>query len=226
MRSLRKTSDSVDDELDVSVDSVTGHYIALERQGKLRQLLQLQNKRERIAAKLMPVEAELSQFANPIWLLNFYAKTARGGSFESELSRRARQLEHQKLKLKNELVSVEEQISALDRTLLRLPLPATRSAVLPPPIDASQDKFVMVRDYAIVQAALSGLSDLDICRRLDLDLARHDGPPLGFPERWVEELADVARRSGGPSYVSAYQHSATKNRVQKMISSAKKRLLP
>jgi hypothetical protein len=66
------------DWLDVSVPSVSGHYIELEEQGKLEELLRLQKERERLKRNLMVTNVELSQFGNPLWL-HFYVRTSNQG---------------------------------------------------------------------------------------------------------------------------------------------------
>jgi len=215
-----------DELLDVSLVGISGRYIELEKQGKLEELLELQETRKRLSVDLMVVESELSEFGNPLCLLNFYAKVRnRAGKFDTQLKARAARLEKQRAKLRGDLTKIEGQISRIEPLLLTVPFADAPNVERPPAIRIGEDSFVLVRDYEIKLAAAEGLSDLDICKRLDFKLVQPTGVPLGMPERWKEEFGEIWKRSyGGVSYVAAYQCPETKNNVQKMISVAKSRL--
>lgn len=112
------------DWLDVTVPSVSGHYIELEQQGKLDELLRLKKERERLTRDLMVINSELSQFNNPSWLLDSYIRIRnQGRRFGSALKSEADQLERRKEKLNAELEAVEKQITRIDPLILAIPLP-------------------------------------------------------------------------------------------------------
>jgi len=213
------------DSLDVSVESISGRYIDLAERGKLDELLRLQERRRQLLDDVLVVESELSQFENPLWLLNFYARVQnRAGNFGKKLKQRADQLERRRGKWRTEIKGIEDRIARIEPLILKVPLAAVPSFDRPPAIRSGENAFVLVRDYVIKLAADQGLSDLDICKRLDLDLGLHDAAPMGMPEPWVEKFeGDWKRRYSGVSYVAAYQCPETKNRMQKMISVAKTR---
>jgi hypothetical protein len=216
-----------DDLLDVSAVGISGRYIELAEQGKLDELLRLQEKRIHLLDNLTIIESELSQFENPVWLLNFYVKAQnRAKNFGTELPRRAGQLERQRTKLRTEIEEIEKQIARIEPLILKAPLHEIPVVQRPPAIKSGENPFVLVRDYAIKLAASEGLSDLDICKRLDLTLTvRGAEAPVGMPEQWVETFGESWKKSyGRVTYVAAYQTPETKNRMQKMISIAKDRL--
>jgi hypothetical protein len=218
------------DWLDVSVPSVSGHYIELEEQGKHGELLRLQKERESLKRNLMITNVELSQFGNPLWLLDFYVRTSnQGRKFGSALNGEADQLERRKQKLNAELEAVEKQITRIDPLILTIPLPQVAEIISPerlPTIGPDDDPFVLVRDYTIKKLVKRGISDdAEICKRLDSELMGRDAAPLGIPETWVEKFGDEWRKKFGWNfYFAAYRDSRTKNRMQKMISKAKTRL--
>jgi hypothetical protein len=216
-----------DDLLDVSVVGISGRYIELAEQGKLDELVGLQEKRRHLLDSLTIIESELSQFGNPVWLLNFFVKAQnRAKKFGTELPRRARQLERQRTKLRAEIEEIEKQIARIEPLILKAPLHQIPVAERLPAIKSGENPFVLVRDYEIKLAASEGLSDLDICKRLDLTLTVQGAEaPVGMPEQWAEEFGETwKKRYGGVSYVAAYRYPQTKNRLQKMISTAKTRL--
>jgi hypothetical protein len=219
--------DHGEDLLDVTVASISGRYIELAEQGKLDKLVGLQEKRGRLLDDLRVVESELSQFGNQLWLLNFFVRCQkRGENYAKQLPRRADQLERQRSKFRGEIEKVEKQIAEIEPLILKVPLPDVPIFDRPPAIRAGDNPFVLVRDYAIKLAASEGLSDLDICKRLDMTLTlRGAVAPVGMPEPWVEEFkATWTKTYGSVTYVAAYQYPQTKNRMQKMISTAKARL--
>ena len=130
-KSGRKPPNPESDWLDVSVPSVSGRYIELEQQGKLGELLRLQKERERLKRNLMVTNVELSQFGNPLWLLDFYVRTGnQGRKFGSALNGEADQLERRKQKLNAEIQAVEKQITRIDPHILTIPLPQVTKLIL------------------------------------------------------------------------------------------------
>ncbi len=215
--------------LNVSVPSASGHYIDLEKQGKLEQLLKLQNKREQLQQELMITNAQLSKFENRLWLLQFYVGVRnRGGNFQSALNRAAQRLERRKEKWGTELAEIEEQISRIDPLILRIPIPAISdisSSTQMWEIPDKRDQYVFLRDHEIKRLAKKGLSASKICGQLDLAFAAVDRPPLGIPDKWVQEFGqEWKKKYEWKFYRAAYNDARTKNRMQKMISKAKKRL--
>jgi hypothetical protein len=213
--------------LDVTVPSVSGHYIELEEQGKLEELLRLKTTWERLKRDLMVTDDELGQFKNPRWLLDFYIRTRRrarryGPTLKSEAAR----LERTKAKLTAELKALERQIVQMDPAILDIPSSQITGRPDPPlAIGLDDNPHVLVRDLTIKKLAKSGISeDAEICKRLDSELMQRDAPPLGIPEAWVEEFGDEWKKKHGWNfYFAAYRHPRTKNRMQKMISKAKVR---
>lgn len=215
-----------DDLLDVSMVGISGRYIELAEQGKLDELLGLQEKRRQLLDDLTIVESGLSQFGNQVWLLNFYVKAQkRARKFGQELRRRAGQLELRRTKLRTQIEEIEKQIARVEPLILEVPLQGIPVVERLPAIKSGENPFVLVRDYAIKLAASEGLSDLDICKRLDLTLTvRGAEAPVGMPEQWVEDFGEAWKRTEERvSYVRAYLDPNTKNRMQKMISTAKTR---
>ena len=114
-------------EIDVSVESVSGRYLDLEKQGKLEQLLRLEKKREDLRRMLLITDTELGQINNPLWLLEFYFRTRqRRSSFGSSLQKRADQLEKRKAKASGELAEIEKQISRIDPSSCKFRYPSIR----------------------------------------------------------------------------------------------------
>ena len=69
--------------------------------------------------------------------------------------------------------------------------------------------WVAARD-AVIDYNLQ-LSNLEIARRLDLELADRDGFVLGLPESWTEP-------PGVTSYVEAYKDERCRKRLRSMIA--------
>ena len=119
-----------------------------------------------------------------------------------ELVRQQAETFRRKREISAELIAVEEGGSAKSRHGGRKP-----------------DVYVELRDLWI--GRLRQLSAQEICRRLDLELAREsrDGepqPPIGFPRNWVE-------KHRVRSYLEAYRHRKCRSRVEKLISVAKRK---
>jgi hypothetical protein len=222
----RPASPSPDTPIDVSVPSVSGAYIKLDEEGKLGELLELQEKRDKLRQKQTVLSDQLSKFGDRYWLLEFFARTAsRGKKYGPEIVREAARLESQRVQVNSELQEVEAQISRIDPRMLSIPLPATtirlsnRKATLPPPTARWP---VIARDHEIRRQAAKGLSDKEICKALDFELAMKDGPPVGIPEKWVEQFErEWHKQYAWNFYSAAYATPATRNRMQKMISKAK-----
>jgi hypothetical protein len=114
-----------------------------------------------------------------------------------ELEQQQTEIFRRKREITADLIAVEEGNSN----------PTQRSGRRP-------DFYVELRDRWIRR--LRDLSNEEICKRLDFDLARSDAPPFGFPESWKETY-------GVEGYLTAYQHRGCKQLVQRLISGAKKR---
>ncbi len=228
-------SDDADEALDVSVPSLSGTYIELEKQGKLDALLALQKERERLQFELMATNAELSQFNNPIWLTNFYIMNRpKGRRFGAALTNRADSLEKQKRHLGERIIEVEREMASISPLILQMSPPAPvldtsfhHTALKSTPfLDVSEhtDTFALVRDLMIKKYAQKGLSDAEICGQLDLELMVPDRPPLGIPQRWLDDYRDDwGKKYQWRLYQAAYKDPRTKNLMQKMISKAKVR---
>lgn len=219
-----------DQVLDVSAPSWSGHFIQLEQEGKLEQLLELWGHREKLRRKLQTTEIDLSQFGNPLWLLESYIRIRNTGDrFGPRLKAQARALEERKKKLATELSEVEREISLIDPMILSVvPKPALEPSlpVRLPGIAANENAFVLVRDYLIKQASALGWSDEQICTRLDGELARRGEPPVGIPQKWADDYGEQWNKPtpDWKFYSAAYNDKRTKNLMQKMISKAKVRI--
>jgi hypothetical protein len=217
-------------ELDVSAPSLSGRYIQLEKEGKVEELLRLQEKRDKLRRDILIVTMDLGRFENQRWLLEFYIRTKnRGENYGRALKREADRLERQKVNLAAELDAIERKIARIDRVILAIePLPqgheVSRSGRLPR-IEPGENAHILVRDYTIKKLSYERLSDQEICRRLDLELASRDAVPLGIPSGWVDNYREEwQEKYGWNFYLAAYEDTRTKNLMQKMISKAKKRI--
>jgi hypothetical protein len=105
--------------MDVSVESVSGLYVKLAKQGKLKALKGLRDKQWHLTVDLATVDADLAKINDRFWLIDFYAGKD-SDSFVSKLKARAKKLDGRKAKLSSELKAVEGQISAIDRDLLQV----------------------------------------------------------------------------------------------------------
>jgi len=217
------------DWLDVTVPSVSGHYIELEERGKLAELLRLNKERELLKRHLMVTNDELTQFANRLWLLEFYVRTrARGRRFGSALKSEADRLERRKKELNAELDAIEKQIAQIDPLILDIPSPPVPEIpyLERPPIGQDDDPYILVRDYWIKKLSIRGVSDdEEICKNLDSELMVRNAPPVGIPPTWIDNFGEEWRtKYGWRFYYAAYRDPRTRNRMQKMISKAKVRL--
>jgi hypothetical protein len=216
------------EEPTVLVDTVSGKYLELDRQGKLAELVKLQSKRQHLRFALATIEAELSQFSNPLWLLNFFVKK-KGEQFNRKLQNRDDILERQRKALQKTIAAVEEEIRKIEPLILEIPIPNIDTSFPSSPfleIDENADAYIVVRDYVIKQCASKGYSDERICKTLDHKLMVRDGPPKGIPDNWIEKFGEewVKKYHNYNFYLAAYTDRRTKNRMQKMISTAKKRI--
>lgn len=213
--------------LDVTVPSVSGHYIELERQGKLSELLELEQQRERLSLELILVNAELARFESPVWILNLGVRVRRAGKkLEPELRRVANQLDRRRNTAAAKLREVEGKIARIDPLILQQPAAVQHEPILAPPLETarSETKSVLFRDWVIKVLAQKCESDAQVCKQLDLELASRDAPPIGIPESWNDDYGEEWRKKYGWNfYQAAYDDKRTRNRIQKMIWKAKTR---
>jgi hypothetical protein len=86
-----------------------------------------------------------------------------------------------------------------------------------PAVTRQCNPLLLARDFAIKKYA--HLSDREICGKLDDDLQWVDAPTVGLPKDWIEKF-------GIRTFLEGYEHSEVRPLAQKMISKAKKRVLP
>lgn len=222
--------DSSEESSSTLVESVSGKYLELARQGKLSDLVGYQHKRKTLRFELMAVEAELNEINDREALLSFYFQT-NGEQFGRKLQRRAEALERKKKRLHEAISAIEKEIRKIDPPLLDIPLKL-------PPIKANLttstflnlqpdvDPKILLRDIIIQQCARKGFSNPKIIATLDGQLMLRGAPPIGFPDDWVEEYGGDWEKlyPNYDYYLAAYRDRRTKGRMQKMISTAKKRI--
>lgn len=218
-------------EATVSVESISGKYLELERQGKLADLVKLQKKREQLCFDLLTVEAELSQINNPLWLLNYFVEK-KGKQFAQKLKSRAERLERGKKTTREKIAEVEDQIRKIEPLILEisppLPIAQTDKSTLTAPFLRADDYFdarVFLRDFVIQRIAQKEDSNENICIAMDGELGIRGGPPIGFPQPWLDDFgAEWSKKYPDNFYLAAYKDPRTQKRMQSMISKAKKRI--
>ncbi len=224
-----RESTTPSDEIDVSVQAVSGKYLELEKQGKLEELLRLEQKREELQYDLAHTNAELSQINNQRWLLDFYFRARkRNECFGAKLERKAAQLEKRKARVSSELADIEGRISRIEPLLLQVQLPEypeISSLVGKAPLRSRiDDPYAAVRDLMIKHLSDKEDSNEKICIELDAQLARRGDSPMGIPDEWVDKFGpDWQKKHGWNFYLAAYKDSRTKSRMQAIISKAKSR---
>ena len=211
-----------DETLDVSVPSVSGFYIDLEKQGKLQELPGLLKRRDRLYREVADATAKLQNINNRGWLVAFRRGRA---NFVSDLRKRAARLEEVRSKKSSQLAEIESQIAQIDPRALEIALPVgTTSPETISDIGLQENLDVARRDRLIQKLSNTEKSSLAICRALDFELGNQDAPPTGIPGRWVKQYGDGwKKRHGWKFYEAAYKDPSTKNAMQKMISVAKRK---
>lgn len=219
---VRKTSMDVEegvrnaDVIDVSVPSVSGMFIDLDERGLLGEFRGLVQRLTRLDDQLRKANAELKQINDPEWVLRYVEQVRRQQrNFRTALEQRASARESRKKKLLSEKVKVEDRIHEIAPGM-KIP---ELKALLPeiPLLDqGNRDPGVSERNRLIRELAQAGMSNRDICRRLDLELGQHgEDPSRGLPDLWFTEY----RIS---TYLAAYQDEIIGSRLQTIISKAKK----
>jgi len=116
-----------------------------------------------------------------------------------ELECRQRQIFERKRQISAEIVAIESG-NSLPTRLARGRRP---------------NPYVFVRDLFIRR--MKNLSDEEICRTLDIDLAAPEGErSLGLPYSWDHNW-------GAKTYAAAYEHPECRNLVEKLISVARRK---
>ena len=211
-----------DETLDVSVPSVSGFYIDLEKRGKLRELSELMKKRDRLHREVANKTAERQKINDRGYLLAFRRGRA---NFVWELQKKAARVEEVISKKSTQLAEIESQIAQIDPRALEIAVPAgTSSPETISDIGLQENLDVARRDRLIQKLSNTEKSSLAICRALDFELGNQDAPPTGIPGRWVKQYGDGwKKRHGWKFYEAAYKDPSTKNAMQKMISVAKRK---
>ncbi len=201
--------------IDVSVPSVSGMFIDLDERGLLDECPGLVQRFTTLDDQIRKTNAELKQINDPEWVLRYVAQVRRKGkNFRAALEQRATALESRKKKLLSEKAEIENRLHEIAPGM-KIPELKVRLPEVAPADQGNRDPDVSERNRWIRKLAQAGLSNRDICRRLDLELGQHgDDPSRGLPDRWFTEY-------GIRTYLAAYKHSDTKNPMQKMIWKAK-----
>lgn len=210
--------------MDVSVPTVSGFYIDLEKQGKLQELPGLLKRRDRLYREVADATAKLQNINNRGWLVAFRRGRA---NFVSDLRKRAARLEEVKSKTSSQLAEVESRIKWIDPAALEIAVPVeTSSSVASGDIGLQENWEVAKRNQLIQKLARTRKSDLEICKALDLEFAEvQDAPPIGVPQKWVKEFGKgwKEKYNSWNFYEAAYKDPRTKGRMQTMISKAKRK---
>ncbi len=162
MADPRKTPDtpSPDTLLDVSAPSVSGTYIKLAEEGKLDELVTLQDKRVQLHQDLAIVKLSLRNVNDPLWLLNFYVKSKPRGRFAAKLKKYVAKLEERKAKRTADVTEVEKRIYRIEPRILDIPLPESKLLAAGPDFRISEDRFVLLRSKPESGAADAGSTSM------------------------------------------------------------------
>jgi hypothetical protein len=214
---IQKTSvdGNEDGVIDVTVPSVSGMFIDLEKRGLRRELAGLVLKWVNLQRQLGKTNSELEQINNPLWQAAYSGRVDRQRTdFEAEVKKRAQRLELRKKKRLTEIAEVEDRIQEIAPGMKMPDLKATLPEVAPAD-QGNRDPDVSERDRLIRELARAGRSNHDICVGLDFELEQSgDAPSRGLPDHWLMEY-------GIRTYLAAYEDKRTKNSMQKMIWKAK-----
>ena len=201
--------DSSGDFIDVTNEvGTSGKFLELARNGQLVPTSEAIQERVRIARKLAEVEAKLRACNDPAKLAEFEKRYRKGGrNFESRLKELAANLEAQKSQLLAKMQQIDQQLVELGAEWTVDPAPMTS---LVPRLVKKSDPSVAERNE-VIDSHLD-LSDMEICRLLDLHFAR-DGRVSceHFPKNWERDY-------GVHAFTEAYRRPECRNRVHKLIS--------
>jgi hypothetical protein len=203
--------------------SVSGAYLQLAQKGLLQRVSKLRAEYSSLTSELAEIEKSRHDCNEPNWLEEYWRRiSSKGRDFSKALSSHTKALEQRKTKtlarLDRVLAKIQEiEVLAPAGTFITLAIPVGSQAFLhtgqslrPGP---NMRVPVKIRDETIRKYA--HLSDREICRKLDAELIQSNSPPIGFPESWIEDYSVS-------TYVDAYDNPRCRNRVQKLISKAKK----
>jgi hypothetical protein len=162
--------------IDVSSTSVSSNFIRLAEQGKLRELVKLHSKREKLVRRLSSTQKMLADCNNDAWLLKFYEQTRKAGrNYGPALMERAYRLELRKAALVAELTRIGGRIEEIEpgstpassqpRKGTGKPTAKMSRATVPNVSALVGARKIVIRKYA-------HLSNETICKKLDAELGR------------------------------------------------------
>jgi hypothetical protein len=205
-----------DQKIDVHVLPLSGEFLSLAQAGEFDTHLQLLRQQEKLHEELARARVALNQCNNRQFLWRLLSRYRQ--AFPEQLRNLAKERQAQLSDLEAKLMAVTDALSVsmpLTAKSLTMSTLTTRGEDFSLRRPTRRDPFVAAREVVI--RGCRGQPHRRVCQRLDLEFAGRDGlPPPELPERWVGKF-DVR------SFVAAYDNSACRNRVAKMISTARRR---
>lgn len=203
--------------------SITGDFIKLAREGKLRRISALQKRYLKLLGEQACLRRKLDACFNRGSQLELADQVLRqGGNVEVKFSEHLDILQKREASVNSDIQCVRADLMEIDPPSLdcepvgptppRMEVPRFLTEMLTPQTNLA----AFLRD--LVTAKYRSLGTGIICAKLDTEpvLMRSGEPPVGLPERWTEV-------HGVHTFVEAYNHPKCQNLVQKMISDAKSR---
>lgn len=202
---------------------VAKEYEELERNGKLREVLQLRIHLRKLKTELEKVNAELMRCEEYAWIDKFAMRLlAAHKPVYANLQRHFEDLENRSRKLVVETETIFDKIVNMGGSVVAFPEADSSQSgpksplPLIPSSGRNEKASARFRDYTIQRHR--DLPNKELSRKLDFELPQGgDQPSLGIPEGWTEKY-------GVRTYAQAYQHPQCRKLFQKLISKAKQGL--